>query len=62
MPSPGRLETLSHLVTAHVDWESTYTLPLRGGGKPVEVLTAPLLRTFAFRAILAGCEGVGGQS
>ena len=39
----------------HVDWESVYTLPLRGGGKPVEVLTAPLLRSFAFRAILTGC-------
>jgi uncharacterized protein YndB with AHSA1/START domain len=39
----------------HVDWESVYTLPLRGGGKPVEVLTALLLRRFAFRAILAGC-------
>jgi hypothetical protein len=39
----------------HVDWERVYTLPLRGGGKPVEVLTAPLLRTFAFRAILTGC-------
>jgi polyketide cyclase/dehydrase/lipid transport protein len=38
-----------------VDWESVYTLPLRGGGKPVEVLTAPLLRAFALRAILTAC-------
>jgi hypothetical protein len=39
----------------HVDWVSAYVLPARGGGKPLEVITAPLLRAFAFRAILAGC-------
>jgi hypothetical protein len=39
----------------HVDWLSSYTLPIRGGGKVVEVLTAPLIRALAFRAILTGC-------
>jgi hypothetical protein len=39
----------------HVDWVSDYTLPARAGGKVVEVLTAPLIRALAFRAILAGC-------
>ncbi len=39
----------------HVEWLSTYTLSARGGGKVVEVLTAPLMRALAFRAILAGC-------
>jgi uncharacterized protein YndB with AHSA1/START domain len=39
----------------YVDWASKYTIPARGGGKVVEVLTAPLLRPFAFRAILTGC-------
>jgi uncharacterized protein YndB with AHSA1/START domain len=39
----------------HVDWVSGYTIPARWGGKVVEVLTAPLIRTFAFRAILTGC-------
>jgi hypothetical protein len=27
----------------------------RGGGKVVELVTAPLVRSFAFRAILTGC-------
>jgi hypothetical protein len=39
----------------HVDWVSGYTLSFRGGGKVVEVLTAPLIRTLAFSAILTGC-------
>lgn len=51
----GTLTCKSSGKGTHVDWESVYTLPLRGGGKPVELLTAPLLRTFAFRAILVGC-------
>jgi uncharacterized protein YndB with AHSA1/START domain len=39
----------------HVDWVSDYTIPARGGGKVLEVLTAPLICSLAFRAILAGC-------
>jgi len=39
----------------HVDWVSDYTIPARAGGKVLEILTAPLLRSLAFRAILAGC-------
>ena len=38
-----------------VDWVSGYTLPARGGGKVTEVLTTPLIRSLALRAILAGC-------
>lgn len=38
----------------HVDWASTYTIPLRGGGKLTEAVTAPLFRS-SFRAVLAGC-------
>jgi len=38
-----------------VDWVSTYTLPTRSGGKVIEVLTAPLIRSLTFRAILTGC-------
>jgi uncharacterized protein YndB with AHSA1/START domain len=38
----------------HVDWVSTYTVPARGGGKVIEVVTLPLIRS-TFRAILAGC-------
>jgi hypothetical protein len=39
----------------HVDWVSSYTIPARGGGKVLEILSAPLMRSLAFRAILAGC-------
>ena len=39
----------------HVDWASAYTIPARGGGKVLEILSAPLMRSFAFRAILNGC-------
>jgi uncharacterized protein YndB with AHSA1/START domain len=39
----------------YIDWVSDYTIPARGGGKVVEVITAPLIRSFAFRAILNGC-------
>jgi hypothetical protein len=39
----------------HIDWVSSYAIPARGGGKVVEVVTGPLIRAFAFRAILAGC-------
>ncbi len=39
----------------HVDWVSTYTLPARAGGKVIEVVTLPLIRSLMFRAILAGC-------
>ena len=38
-----------------VDWVSGYTLPARAGGKVIEVITLPLIRTLTFRAILAGC-------
>jgi uncharacterized protein YndB with AHSA1/START domain len=39
----------------HVDWVSGYTLPARSGGKVMEVVTLPLMRSLTFRAILAGC-------
>jgi uncharacterized protein YndB with AHSA1/START domain len=39
----------------YIDWVSDYTIPARGGGKLVEVVTAPLIRSFAFRAIVTGC-------
>jgi hypothetical protein len=39
----------------HVDWVSAYTLPARAGGKVIEVVTSPLIRSLTFRAILAGC-------
>ena len=42
----------------HVDWVSTYTLPARAGGKVIEVVTLPLIRSLTFRAILAGCANV----
>ncbi|TPG29586.1 SRPBCC family protein [Mycolicibacterium hodleri] len=38
----------------HVDWTTTYTHPVRTGGKVLEALTAPLLRS-GFVQILAGC-------
>ena len=38
----------------HVDWVSTYTIPVRGGGKVMEAVSPPLFRS-TFRAILAGC-------
>ena len=40
--------------STHVERVSAYTVPARGGGKVVEVLTAPLI-SFNLRAILAGC-------
>jgi uncharacterized protein YndB with AHSA1/START domain len=39
----------------HVDWVSGYTLPARAGGKVVEIVTLPLIRSLTFRAILTGC-------
>jgi hypothetical protein len=39
----------------HVDWASGYMVPARGGGKVLEILTAPLIRSLTFRAILASC-------
>jgi hypothetical protein len=39
---------------AHVDWVTTYTHPIRAGGRVMEAVSAPLLRS-NFRAILAGC-------
>jgi Polyketide cyclase / dehydrase and lipid transport len=38
----------------HVDWDTTYTHPPRGGGKVMEAVSSRLLRS-SFRAILAGC-------
>ena len=38
-----------------VEWVSGYTLPARGGGKVVELVTLQLVRSLLFRAILAGC-------
>jgi hypothetical protein len=38
-----------------VEWVSGYTVPDRGGGKVMEVVTLPLIRSLIFRAILAGC-------
>lgn len=38
----------------HVDWDSDYTHPLRGGGKAMEALTSRLL-PWNFSAILQAC-------
>jgi uncharacterized protein YndB with AHSA1/START domain len=38
----------------HVDWVSGYTLPARAGGKVMEAVSSPLMRTI-FRTILDGC-------
>jgi hypothetical protein len=38
----------------HVDWVSGYTVPARGGGKVMEVVTLPLMRSLVFRAVVAG--------
>ena len=38
----------------HVDWVTTYTVPARAGGKVMEAVSSPLMRS-SFRAILAGC-------
>ncbi len=38
----------------HVDWVSSYSHPAKGGGKPMEALTARLL-PWNFKAILDGC-------
>lgn len=38
----------------HVDWVSSYTHPLRGGGKPMEAVSSRLL-PWNFNAVLAGC-------
>ena len=38
-----------------IEWVSGYTLPARGGGKVVELVTLQLVRSLLFRAILAGC-------
>jgi uncharacterized protein YndB with AHSA1/START domain len=38
----------------HVDWVSNYTHPARWGGKAMEAVSSPLLRS-SFLAILAGC-------
>lgn len=37
-----------------VDWVSTYTHPLRGGGRAMEAVSARLL-PWNFNAVLAGC-------
>ncbi|WP_445165817.1 SRPBCC family protein [Mycolicibacterium sp. Dal123E01] len=38
----------------HVDWVSTYTHPVKGGGKAMEALSAKLL-PWNFAAVLDGC-------
>ncbi len=38
----------------HVDWVSTYTHPIRGGGKAMETLSAKLL-PWNFSAVLDAC-------
>ncbi len=38
----------------HIDWVSTYTHPVRSGGKALEALTSRLL-PWSFTAMLAGC-------
>lgn len=38
----------------HVDWVTTYTIPVRAGGKVMEAVSSRLLRS-SFLAILAGC-------
>lgn len=38
----------------HVDWVTSYTHPLRAGGKVLEAITSRLLPR-SFNAILAGC-------
>jgi uncharacterized protein YndB with AHSA1/START domain len=38
----------------HVDWVTTYTVPAFAGGKMMEAVSSPLLRS-SFGAILAGC-------
>jgi uncharacterized protein YndB with AHSA1/START domain len=38
----------------HVDWVSTYSHPVRGGGKAIEALTSRLL-PWNFSAVLDGC-------
>ncbi len=38
----------------HVDWLTTYTHPARAGGKLMEAVSRPLLRS-SFLAILAAC-------
>ncbi len=38
----------------HVDWSSSYTHPLRGGGAAMQAVSSRLL-PWNFRAVLAGC-------
>ena len=47
--------SMSTVNGTHVDWVSGYTLPARGGGKVIDVITLPLVRSLTFRAILASC-------
>jgi Polyketide cyclase / dehydrase and lipid transport len=39
----------------HVEWVSGYTVPARGGGKVMDVVTLPLIRSLISSAVLAGC-------
>lgn len=51
----GRTLTFTPSVEdTHVDWVTTYTIPSRAGGRLMETLSSPLMRS-VFRAILAGC-------
>lgn len=38
----------------HVDWDTTYSHPLHGGGRVMDALTSRLLPQ-SFNAVLAGC-------
>lgn len=50
----GTLTFTSEGDATRVDWVSTYTHPLRGGGRAMEALSAQLL-PWNFRAVLGGC-------
>jgi Polyketide cyclase / dehydrase and lipid transport len=51
----GTLTCIPSADGTHVDWVSGYSLPARAGGKLIEVLTLPLIRSLTFRTILVGC-------
>lgn len=50
----GTLTLTSSNDGTHVEWVTSLTFPVRGGGRVSEVVTGPLFRS-GFDAILAGC-------
>jgi hypothetical protein len=50
----GTLTFTPHADGTHVDWDSAYTHPVRGGGRAMELLTSKLL-PWNFSAVLDGC-------